>query len=150
MSKTIPAPTHEGHKQDADKPAEHPDARLVRTVMARECDTVNEYYALAEQATSEAIRALLMHLADEEKEHIAECSLVLAKLDASYSHYLNKPIGHVDPALAEDASAPSPASAAADDDEEATSAEVTSLDSGPTLSSRPTQLTVGSLFRVQD
>ena len=147
MSKTIPTPTHDGHKQDADKPAEHPDARLVRTVMARECDTVNEYYALAEQATSEAIRALLMHLADEEKEHIAECSLVLAKLDASYGHYLTKPIGHVDPALADDASAPSQSSTA---DEEATSAEVTSLDSGPTLSSRPTQLTVGSLFRVQD
>lgn len=72
----------------------HPDASLIRIVLARECETVNEYEALAARAQDETTRNLLLHLAHEEKEHIAECALFLAQLDSAYKSFLEKPLDH--------------------------------------------------------
>lgn len=71
-----------------------PDASLIREIMARECDTVNHYVALAARAVDENVRALILHLAREEKEHIAECSRSLAALDPEYAQLLQKPFAH--------------------------------------------------------
>ena len=75
------------------------DASLIRTILARECDTVNEYEALAAQAEDPAVRRLILHFAEEEKEHIAECAMALAGLDPAYKAFLSKPLSHIDPAL---------------------------------------------------
>ena len=122
------------HSVDHRESREHTDAHLLRTVIARECDTVNEYNELAAKASEPAIQALLFHLADEEKEHIAECSLLLARLDPSYQSYLKKPLSHVDPSL--DFETP------AVDEPLRAAARVES-----TLGCAPTTLTVGSLFK---
>ncbi len=151
------------------------DASLIRTILARECDTVNEYETLAAQAESEVIRNLILHLAKEEKEHIAECALVLARLDAEYRTYLAKPLSHVDEGFADDAviasvqasaAAPldSPAGAAPHPDSPAGAAgatpspapsavdggTVTALPSGARISNHPNATTVGGLFRSAD
>ncbi len=70
------------------------DASILRDILARECDTVNEYVRLAEKATREDVRDLVLHLAKEEKEHIAECARLLAHLDDEYLEYLKKPLSH--------------------------------------------------------
>ncbi len=75
------------------------DASLIRTILARECDTVNEYEKLAAQAEDPAVRRLILHFAEEEKEHIAECAMALAGLDPAYKAFLSKPLSHIDPAL---------------------------------------------------
>lgn len=66
------------------------DADLLRHVMARECETVNEYLALAEQAVSPEVKGLLLHLAYEEKEHIAVCAKELMKVDADHKMWMEK------------------------------------------------------------
>jgi rubrerythrin len=59
------------------------DVQLVREVLARELQTINEYEQAAAQAQSEEVRAFLLHLADEEKEHVAEATQVIRRLDAA-------------------------------------------------------------------
>jgi rubrerythrin len=71
------------------------DAALIREILARECETVSSYEALAARATDPATRTLIQHLAREEKEHIAECAKFLARLDAEYADYLRQPLQHV-------------------------------------------------------
>ena len=66
------------------------DADLLRHVMARECETVNEYLALAERAQSPEVKGLLLHLAYEEKEHIAVCAKELMKVDADHKMWMEK------------------------------------------------------------
>ncbi|MCK6520745.1 hypothetical protein L6R49_04810 [Myxococcota bacterium] len=72
------------------------DADLLRHVMARECETVNEYLAMAEQAQSPEVKGLLLHLAYEEKEHIAVCVKELLKLDADHKMWMEKVHAPVD------------------------------------------------------
>ena len=66
------------------------DAELLRHVMARECETVNEYLAMAERAQSPEVKGLLLHLAHEEKEHIAVCVKELMKVDADHKMWMEK------------------------------------------------------------
>jgi len=70
------------------------DAAILRDVLARECDTVNHYESLAAKAEDRSVRELMLHLALEEKEHIAECARLLAHLDADYAEMLKKPLSH--------------------------------------------------------
>jgi rubrerythrin len=72
------------------------DAQLIRTIMARECDTVNAYEAMAEEAEDESIRNLILHIAEEELEHIAECARVLEKLDPRYARMVKHVATHLD------------------------------------------------------
>ena len=57
------------------------DLELVRQVLARELDTINQYEQAAREAESELIRAFFRHLADEEKEHVGEAIALLHQLD---------------------------------------------------------------------
>mgnify|MGYP001210454097 CR=1 FL=1 len=59
------------------------DLELVRQVLARELDTINQYEQAAREAESELIRAFFRHLADEEKEHVAEAIQLLHQMDAA-------------------------------------------------------------------
>ncbi|MCO4760356.1 MAG: hypothetical protein KC502_02555 [Myxococcales bacterium] len=140
------------------------DASLIRTIMARECETVNEYEELAAKAESEAVRNLILHFAKEEKEHIAECSQLLEKIDADYEAFLKKPLSHVYESLASgDETAPSPNAAAAQaapsqapspaavSPTAATateSADTAAFMTGVTIATNPYERTVGSLFRA--
>lgn len=64
------------------KPDDGGDVALVRRVLARELETINEYEAYARAATSPTIRAFFLHLAKEEKEHVSEAMMLIHQLDA--------------------------------------------------------------------
>jgi hypothetical protein len=95
------------------------DAALIREILARECETVNHYEALASRASDAATRALILHLAHEEKEHIAECAHFLTRLDPAYAEFFDKPLDRLlgkeapavpsAPATGPPAAAPAPA-----------------------------------------
>lgn len=113
------------------------DASILRDIIARECDTVNEYEALAERAASESVRQLVLHLAAEEKEHIAECTRLLAQVDPLFAELMSKPLTHAlgdlapapPPPVAPPVTPPSPAAAL------------------PPPESAPLSFTIGSLIR---
>lgn len=68
------------------------DVARVRLVLSRELETISTYEELARQAKSEEIRAFFLHLAAEEKEHVAEATSLLRKLDAAQDAHFAKPI----------------------------------------------------------
>lgn len=57
------------------------DAARVRSVLARELDTISAYERAARETASPEVRAFLLHLAREEKEHVAEAVALLRRLD---------------------------------------------------------------------
>lgn len=77
------------------------DVALVRQVLARELDTINEYEASARAASDPEVRAFFLHLAAEEKEHVAEAVHMLRMLDAGQQAHFSKPIapGHFQAAI---------------------------------------------------
>lgn len=66
---------------DAPRPDDDGDVALVRLVLARELETINEYEAYARRAESPSIRAFFLHLAKEEKEHVSEAMKLIHQLD---------------------------------------------------------------------
>lgn len=66
-----------------------PDLQRARTVLARELETISTYESLAAGAGEET-RALLSHLAAEEKEHVAEALALLRRLDAEQAAKLSE------------------------------------------------------------
>ena len=92
------------------------DVALVRQVLARELETINEYEAHARAASTPELRDFFLHLAAEEKEHVAEAVHMLRLLDAGQEAHFAKPVatGHFQGAIEGRASpAPAPASAPA-------------------------------------
>ncbi len=63
------------------------DLARVRAVLARELETINEYEAAARAAASPEVRAFLLHLAEEEKEHVAEATALVRRLDAGQERF---------------------------------------------------------------
>ena len=57
------------------------DLMLVRDVLARELETINNYLRLLRSARSERVRTFLAHITDEEKEHVAEALEIIKELD---------------------------------------------------------------------
>lgn len=53
----------------------------------RELETVNQYQEAHDAATHPAVKALMAHLLFEEKEHIAELTELLKRLDPDQSHH---------------------------------------------------------------
>jgi len=93
------------------------DVALVRRVLARELETINEYEAFARAASSPELRDFFLHLAAEEKEHVAEAVHMIRLLDADQEAHFTKPVttGHFQGAIsgAQPApAAPAPAAAA--------------------------------------
>lgn len=66
------------------------DVARIRSVLARELETINTYEALAREARSPETRAFLLHLANEEKEHVAEATALLRRLDAQLEAHFGK------------------------------------------------------------
>lgn len=67
------------------------DVARIRLVLMRELETISVYEALARAATAPEIRAFFQHLAREEKEHVAEATYLLRKLDAEQNADFDKP-----------------------------------------------------------
>jgi hypothetical protein len=98
------------------------DVALVRQVLARELETINEYEASARASTSPEVRDFFLHLAAEEKEHVAEAVHMLRLLDAGQEahfarpvvtgHFQGAPGGQQQPPAAAPAAPPAPAPAA--------------------------------------
>ncbi|MCY1078582.1 ferritin family protein [Archangium lansingense] len=92
------------------------DVALVRQVLARELETINEYEAHARVASTPELRDFFLHLAAEEKEHVAEAVHMLRMLDAGQEAHFAKPVttGHFQGAIeGKPSPAPAPAPAAA-------------------------------------
>ncbi len=71
------------------------DLELVRQVLARELDTISQYEQAAREAETELVRAFFRHLADEEKEHVAEAMQLLQQLDAKQrAHFSTVDVRH--------------------------------------------------------
>jgi len=66
------------------------DLARVRLVLLRELETINHYEELARAADSEEIRAFFLHLAEEEKEHVAEATFLMRKLDPGQEAHFAK------------------------------------------------------------
>lgn len=68
------------------------DLQLLRATLARELETINEYERAVFQASSPEVKALLAHLRDEEKEHVAECMEYIRRLDAAQDTYFRRDV----------------------------------------------------------
>lgn len=55
--------------------------RAVRLALVRELETINHYAELAEMADEPSVKQLMLHLMDEEKEHVAELTETLRRFD---------------------------------------------------------------------
>ncbi len=77
------------------------DVALVRQVLARELETINEYEAHARAASTPELRDFFLHLAAEEKEHVAEAVHMLRLLDAGQEAHFSNPVttGHFQGAI---------------------------------------------------
>ena len=69
------------------------DVARVRLVLMRELETISVYEALAREAQADELRAFFEHLALEEKEHVAEATFLLRRLDPAQSQNLDKSFG---------------------------------------------------------
>lgn len=82
-------------------PLPNKDVARIRQVLARELETISEYEELARAAESQDVRAFFLHLAEEEKEHVAEAVYLLGRMDPgqktqntkdfSQAHFLGGP-----------------------------------------------------------
>lgn len=66
------------------------DVRLLRAVLARELETINEYEQMAEEAEDPHIQAFFLHLAKEEKEHVAEAMALINERDPEQKRELDE------------------------------------------------------------
>lgn len=57
------------------------DERILRDVMIRELETIQEYDRMIDQAENADVRRFLAHAVYEEKEHVAEAMQLLGQLD---------------------------------------------------------------------
>ena len=55
--------------------------KAVRVALMRELETINHYQELHDLADDPEVRELLLHLMDEEKEHVAELTTILRRID---------------------------------------------------------------------
>lgn len=92
------------------------DLARIRSFIARELDTINEYAAMAEASEDPIVRELFFHVTREEKEHVAEGMKLLTALDTDQSAKLGTHadvlLAHGTPPDAPEARAPSAAKAA--------------------------------------
>lgn len=64
------------------------DLALLRSLVARELETINHYRTLATEAADSAARTFLMHIIEEEKIHVADVLGALAKYDTRQADLL--------------------------------------------------------------
>lgn len=64
-----------------------PDLAILRRALVRELETINHYQELHDQAKDPAVRQLMLHLMDEEKEHVAELTAMLRTHDPAQDRF---------------------------------------------------------------
>jgi hypothetical protein len=72
------------------------DLVLLRSLMARELETINHYRSLVDRAPNGDARDFFAHIIEEEKLHVADVLRLIAALDADQAHLLSAgfPTGH--------------------------------------------------------
>lgn len=65
------------------------DVQLLRKVVARELDTISEYEIFADAAKDPLVKSFFAHLADEEKEHVAEAMALIAERDTVQKNHMD-------------------------------------------------------------
>lgn len=65
------------------------DLKLLRSLMARELDTINHYRGLAQSAPDADAREFFTHIIEEEKIHIAEAMRAITALDTEQARLLS-------------------------------------------------------------
>ncbi|MBO9541002.1 hypothetical protein J7643_10465 [bacterium] len=68
------------------------DLAVIRLALVRELETINHYQDLHDQASDPSVKTLMLHLMEEEKEHVAELTAMLRALDAVQDQYFRE--GH--------------------------------------------------------
>ncbi|HOR00833.1 MAG TPA: demethoxyubiquinone hydroxylase family protein [Anaerolineae bacterium] len=76
-------------------------ARAIRLDIASEIDATNLYQAHIDATDDERAKAVLAHIRDEEKEHIAEFIQLLALLDPTQAQELQTAPGNIAQILSE-------------------------------------------------
>lgn len=61
--------------------------KAVRLALIRELETINHYQELHDLADDPDVKQLMRHLMDEEKEHVAELTEILRRLDAEQDRH---------------------------------------------------------------
>jgi rubrerythrin len=59
------------------------DLIILREILARELETINVYQNLAGRTANVDVAAFINHIAEEEKEHVAEAMEFINRLDSS-------------------------------------------------------------------
>jgi rubrerythrin len=57
------------------------DVVLLRDILARELETINNYQSLLERARTNDVIEFISHIIDEEKEHVAEAMELINRID---------------------------------------------------------------------
>lgn len=57
------------------------DVQVLREILARELETINNYQNLLARASSPEVAAFISHIIDEEKEHVAESMTLINRID---------------------------------------------------------------------
>lgn len=60
---------------------EQDDVQVLREILARELETINNYQNLLGRARSAEVAAFIDHIIDEEKEHVAESMTLINRID---------------------------------------------------------------------
>lgn len=134
----------------ADDPLREPegDVALVRAVLARELDTITEYEGYARRAASPTLQAFFLHLAKEEKEHVAEAMHLIHQLDGEQRRMWSLADVRPEHFTGEASRAPGPVDAASGASSPADGAPSPAPVDGAPASARsspPARFTVGSL-----
>lgn len=66
------------------------DKAILRLSIVAELDAVNLYMRFADLATSDDIRDVMIHVADEEKVHVGEFQTLLEDIDENYEDKLEE------------------------------------------------------------
>ena len=66
--------------------------KAIRLALIRELETINHYQELHDMADDADVKQLMLHLMDEEKEHVAELTEILRRLDPVQNRYFEE--GH--------------------------------------------------------
>jgi len=66
------------------------DQPLIRDLIARELETINNYADLMRRSESDEARLFFKHVLDEEKEHISDGLSILRQLDPEQASILDK------------------------------------------------------------
>ncbi|MNK49212.1 hypothetical protein D3C87_680550 [compost metagenome] len=66
--------------------------KAIRLALIRELETINHYQELHDLADDSSVKQLMLHLMDEEKEHVAELTEILRRIDAEQNRYFEE--GH--------------------------------------------------------